>query len=106
MQSIIITGTLLEDAEPGQDKNGLNFTRFTVTCGETGANERAYFTHYKCTCYLKGYDNLKKKDQVTVTGKVTIRISKTKDTNEPYLNINVLVHSISRGYTAEERKKR
>lgn len=106
MQQVTISGTLLEDAETLFDKKGLNYTRFTVTCGETESDGRPVFTHYHCVCYIKGYETLKKKDQVFVSGKQTIKILKTKETNEPYPYISVLVTSISRGYTAKERNKR
>ena len=106
MQVINISGTLLSDSTKCKDRNGRSFTRFTVTCGSEGANGRTVFTHYRCTCYVGGYDFLKKGDQVFVSGRFSPTVTIDKDGNEIITGLNVLVHQITGGYRATERKSR
>lgn len=104
MQQITISGTLLTDAELCKDKNGKNFVRFKVTCGDTDAFGRTEYTHYQCTCYLQNFNKLKKGDQVFVTGKLSAKIS-ADDKGKSYLNLNVMVYQATGGYKIEERSK-
>ena len=104
MEQITISGTLLNNAETKTDKNGRCFTRFTVTCGSVDMHGRTVFTHYRCTCYVSGYENLVAGDQVFLTGRFSAGISTDKE-GKPYANLNVMVHQASGGYRASERKK-
>lgn len=106
MQVVNISGTLLTDSETCKDRNGKTFTRFTVTCGSTGANGRTMYTHYRCTCYIGGYSTLKKGDQVFISGLFSPSVSLDNNGHEVYSSLNVLVHQISGGYRAYERKAR
>ena len=103
MQQITISGTLLSNAESCSDRTGRKYARFKVTCGDTDLQGRVQFTHYHCTCYLPNYDNLKKGDQVFITGKLSARISFDED-GKPYLNLNVMVFQACGGYKCDERK--
>lgn len=103
MQQITISGTLLSGAEQCTDKNGNTYVRFDVTCGESDINGRVEYTHYHCTCYISGFENLKKGDQVFITGKLRAKVSTGKD-GKAYLNLNVMVYQATGGYKIEERK--
>lgn len=103
MQVINISGTLLEDAVKCVDKAGRSYARFTMTCGSTDANGRTYYTHYSCTCYMEGYEKLKKGDQAFVCGKLSAKLS-TDEKGKSYMNLNVLAYQASGGYKYEERK--
>lgn len=103
MEIVTISGTLYTDSSVAKDKNGRQFTRMTVTCGSSDPNGAPVFTHYKCICYLKGYENLKKGDQVFLTGSQKISIWVDQN-GKPWLNIDVMVHHISCGYKGEDKK--
>ena len=103
MQQITISGTLLNDAERCKDRNGNFYVRFDVTCGESDTSGRPEFTHYHCTCYITGFEKLKKGDQVFITGKLRAKLSANAK-GEAYMNLNVMVHQVSGGYKIEERK--
>lgn len=105
MQIITISGTLLNDAEKCVDKNGRKYTRFMMTCGSTDINGRSVFTHYSCTCYIDGYEKLKKGDQAFVCGKFSAKLS-VDDKGTPYMNLNVLAFQASTGYTFKEKSER
>ena len=104
MEQITISGTLLTDAETAKDKNGRTFTRFTVTCGSEDIHGRTQFTHYRCVCYVSGYEKLVKGDQVFVTGKLSAKIG-VDTTGKNYLNLNIMVYQATGGYKASERNK-
>ncbi|MBR1434021.1 MAG: single-stranded DNA-binding protein [Bacteroidales bacterium] len=105
MQQVTISGTLLSDAENCVDKNQRSYIRFTVTCGDNDENGRSIYTHYRCTCYIAGYEKMKKGDQVFVTGKQKIRLGQTAQ-GEPKINIDVMVFQISGGRRADQRNTR
>lgn len=105
MQNINLSGTLLKDAETGTDKNGKTYVRFTITCGWNDQYNRTQYTHYLCTCYIKGYDSLKKGDQVFVNGEQRATIE-YDNSGKAYLNLHVMVFNINRGYRASERAAR
>lgn len=102
MQQITISGTLLADAEQYKDKNGNNFVRLKVTCGETDMNGRTQFTHYLCTSYLEGFNKLKKGDQVFLTGKLSAK-SGIDEKGKPFWSLCVMVYQATGGYKIEER---
>lgn len=102
MQQITISGTLLSDAETCVDKRGKTFVRLKVTCGDTDINERTQYTHYYCTCYMSGFEKLKKGDQVFLTGKLSAKAVLGTD-GKAYLNLNVMVYQASGGYKVVER---
>ena len=105
MQQITISGTLLTDAEKSVDKNNRTFVRFTVSCGWSDQYGRTQYTHYRCVCYVGGYDKMKKGDQVFVTGKLTASIG-YDNAGKSYLNLDVMVYQVSKGYRSEERTSR
>ena len=105
MQQIIISGTLLTDAAKFTDKNGREFTRFTVTCGETDITGKTVYTHYRCTCYLIGYGKMTKGDQVFITGKFLPKLE-TDDKGKYYMALNVMVSNLTGGYRHSERNKK
>lgn len=105
MQQITISGTLFNDAEKCVDKNGRPYVRFVVTCGNDEPEGKREFTHYQCTCYMTGYEAMKKGDQVFVTGKFTAK-ARMDDKGKTYMNLNVMVHQINGGYRANERVKK
>lgn len=104
MEQVTISGTLLSDSTTGKDKNGRDFTRFTVSCGSKEPSGGVVFTHYRCVSYLKGHESLRKGDQVFLTGsqKVSIWVDQN---GKPWINIDVMVYQMTCGYKAEERKK-
>lgn len=104
MEIVTISGTLYDDSSQGRDRNGRDFTRFTVTCGSTDQNGCAVFTHYRCIYYRKGYEKLRKGDQVFLSGsqKVSIWVDQN---GKPWINIDVMVQQLSCGYRADERKR-
>lgn len=104
MQQITLSGTLITDASKQRDKSGRNYIRFTLTCSSVNIYGRTEFTHYRCICYVPGYESMKKGDQVFITGKFSASIGKD-DKGNAYLNLDVMVTSISGGYRAAERKK-
>lgn len=104
MEQITISGTLLTKAETDYDKKGRKYTRFTVTCGSEDIHGRTQFTHYRCICYVGGYEKLVQGDQVFLTGRLSASIG-TDSFGKNYLNLNVMVHQASGGYRASERKK-
>lgn len=104
MQQITISGTLLNDAEQCKDKNGKYYVRFKVTCGDQDINGRVQFTHYHCTCYLPGFEELKKGDQIFVTGKLSAKAGVSNTDGKAYLNLNVMVYQATGGYKQEEKK--
>lgn len=104
MQVINISGTLVSDSEKCKDRNGRSFSRFTVTCGSNDINGRTVFTHYRCICYVGGYDALKKGDQVFVSGRFSPSVSLNNEGREVITSLNVMVHQITGGYRAVERK--
>lgn len=103
MQQITISGTLLSDAVVCTDKNGRQYVRFKVTCGDEDINGRTQFTHYHCTCYPTGFDKLKKGDQVFINGRLSAKIS-ISETGKPYLNLNIMVYQATGGYKMAERE--
>lgn len=104
MQIITISGTLLTNAEKCTDKNGKNYTRFTVTCGGTDVFGRSQYTHYRCTCYVSGYEGMKKGDQIFLSGNLSAKVRIAED-GKSYLNMDVMVYQVSGGYRANERNK-
>ncbi len=104
MEQITLSGTLITDATLQRDKKGRDYTRFILTCGSVNMFGRTEFTHYRCICYINGYENMKKGDQAFLTGKFSATLEKDEKNNY-YMNLNVLVTSISGGYRATERKK-
>ena len=103
MQVITISGTLLDDAVKCVDKNGRSYTRFKMTCGASEPGGRTVFTHYQCTCYIDGYEKLKKGDQAFVCGKFSARLT-TDEKGKQYMNLNVLAFQATGGYKYTERK--
>lgn len=106
MQQITISGTLSSEVERCKDKNGNSYIRFKVVCGDTDINGRSVFTHYHCTCYISGFEDLKKGDQVFITGKLSAKISISAKDGNPYLNLNVMVYQASAGYKQDEKEKK
>ena len=104
MQQIILSGTLIADATEHIDKNGRKHCRFILTCGETDVYGRTVYIHYNCICYKNGYEGMKKGDQVFITGKFLPSLNLDKD-GKAYMNLNVMINTISGGYRANERKK-
>lgn len=104
MLQITISGTLLENAETCVDKNGRTYTRFSVSCGSEDLNGRTQFLHFSCTCYVKGYEYLKKGDQVFLTGKFSAKLNTGND-GKTYMNLYIMVYQAAGGYKANERKK-
>lgn len=102
MQQVTISGTLYRDAEKCIDRNGRKYIRFVVTCGSDEPGGRTEFTHYQCTCYMTGFENMKKGDQVFVTGKFSAR-TRVDDKGKTYMNLNVMVHQINGGYRVSDR---
>lgn len=100
----MISGTLSGDAERCVDKNSRPYIRFTVTCGDADINNRTVYTHYQCTCYMTGYENMKKGDQVFLTGRFSAK-QRTDDKGKTYMNLNVMVYQITGGYRADEKTK-
>lgn len=103
MQQITISGTLLSDAEKCVDKSGKNYSRFTVSCGSTGPDGRVEFTHYRCICYISGYEKFKKGDQAFVTGKLSARL-RVDDKGRTYMNLDIMVYQLTGGYRARDGK--
>lgn len=106
MQQIILSGTLLTDPERCKDKNGKYYTRFTLTCGSNDMFGRTVFTHYRCTCYIGGYERLRKGDQVFLSGKFSPSSSLDRDGKSVITSLNVMVYQISGGYRAQERTEK
>lgn len=104
MQQITLSGTLIADATEHVDKNGRKHCRFLLTCGANDAYGRTVYSHYRCICYVNGYEGMKKGDQVFLTGKFLPSLTVDKD-GKPYMNLDVMVVTISGGYRANERKK-
>lgn len=96
METINISGRLYKDAEQCVDRNGKTYTRIIVTCGASVPDGRSRFTHYRCTCYQRGYENLKKHEQVFITGSLAVTTSKD-DRGSFYVNLDVVVYQIARG---------
>lgn len=105
MQQITISGSLLTDAFTFKDVNNRQYVRFVVSCPNVDKFGRTTFSHYRCTCYILGFQSLKKGDQVFLTGRFTPSIG-TDEKGKTYLNLDVLVLSISGGYKADERKNK
>ena len=84
------------DAEKCIDKSKRNYSRFSVSCGNAGPDGRVEYTHYRCICYLSGFENLKKGDQVFVTGKLSARL-RTDEKGHTYMNLDVMVYQASFG---------
>ena len=103
MQQITLSGALITDAFKLKDKNNKDFLRFTLSCASVDNYGRTVFTHYRCTCYIIGFQGLKKGDQVFITGRFTPSIG-TDDKGKTYMNLDVMVLSIAGGYRANERK--
>ena len=104
MQQVIISGTLLSDAGKFKDKNGREFLRFTVTCGNSEPGGTTSFSHYRCTCYATGYGTLNKGDQVFITGKFFPKLE-TDDKGKAYMILDVMVSTLTNGYKHNERRK-
>lgn len=103
MQQITLSGTLISDASKFKDRNNKEFIKFIVTCGSTDAYGRTIFTHYRCICYVTGYEGMRKGDQVFLTGRFCPSLG-TDESGKNYMNLDVMVISISGGYRASERK--
>lgn len=104
MQQVTISGTLLADAEKCVDTNGRTYSRFTVSCGSKGPGGRTEYTQYRCTCYITGYEDCKKGDQIFLTGKLSAKL-KTDEKGKVHLNLDVMIHFASGGYKYAERKR-
>ena len=104
MQHITISGTLLDDAEKCTDKDGRNYIRFSVSCGDSTPGGRTEFTHYNCTCYIMAYEGMRKGDQVFITGRFSPRLRKD-DKGRSYMNLNIMVHQINGGRKAADKQK-
>lgn len=105
MQKITLSGTLLTDATKQRDIKGREYSRFTLTCGEVNSMGRTVFTHYRCICYIPRYENMKKGDQVFLDGKFSASLEEDEN-GKKYMNLSVIVTSISGGYRASERNKK
>jgi len=103
MQQITLAGALITDALKLKDKNNKEFLRFTLSCASVDNYGRTIFTHYRCTCYILGFQGLKKGDHVIITGRFMPSIG-TDDKGKTYMNLEVMVLSIAGGYRAYERK--
>ena len=103
MQMISISGTLLVDAEKCVGRNGVSYIRFDVTCPDQDAYGRTIYTHYHCTCYINGFDQLRKGDQVFISGKFHAKLS-VDEKGKPYMNLNIMVYQITAGYRKSSRE--
>jgi hypothetical protein len=103
MQQITISGTLVSDVESCTDKNSRPYMRFEVKCADPDITGRVQFTLYHCTCYLSNLENIKRGDQVFLTGKLTAKLTLGRD-GKPYMNLNIMVYQATDGYKIEERK--
>ena len=105
MQQITLSGTLITEAFRQVDKKGRPYIRFTLSCGSIMPGDRVEYTHYKCVCYIGGYDRLEKGDQVFVVGKLQASIQ-YDESQSPSLNLQVMVTNMSGGRRAEDKKKK
>lgn len=69
IQTIILIGHLLTDAEVFTDKNGHDFIRFKLSCRKTTFKGESKFTVYRVCTYQSGFETLKQGDQVYVSDK-------------------------------------
>lgn len=99
MEQITLCGTLVEDARSCQDKAGHPYVRFTVGCGRQDQYGRTIYTNYRCTCYVPGYDKLKKGDQVFITGKLSSYLG-FGENGKPKVNLDVMIYQVAPGYKA------
>jgi len=104
MQQVSISGVLNSDSEQCTDVSGRTYLRFTVRCESRDKLSRKYHTYYTCFCYIGGVKDLKKDDQVFVTGKQSVGIKYDKN-NSPYPYITVMVYQISQGLKANSKTK-
>lgn len=105
MQQITISGTLVSDAQQCVDKRGRKFVRFTLTCGSADVYGKINYNHYQCVCYIPGYEKAKKGDQLFLTGRFTPSVV-LNENKKAELRLDVMVLTISGGYTANERSKK
>lgn len=105
MQRVTLSGTLVTDVFRQLDKNGRQYIRFTLACGTLNTNQRMEYTYYKCVSYIRGYDELKKGDQLFLTGKLQATIGYNED-RSPMLNLLVSVTEMTGGQKEEDKKKK
>ena len=104
IQTVILIGHLLTDAESFTDKNGHDFVRFKMTCRRTTFKGETKFTVYRVCCYIGGYETLKQGDQVFVSGELDISVHIDKE-GKVWLNNEVYAKQISKGSVENSRIK-
>lgn len=99
MQTITISGALIEDAQVKTDKKGYNYIRFKVGCEDLDMSGKKTTTVYRCYSYNLEFSDLKKEDIIFLTGSLTLSLYKENVT------LDVKVQNISRGFVMKEFKK-
>ncbi len=103
MEQITISGVLDNDSEKCIDANNRPYCRFVASCPYEDKFGRTRYRHYNCICYVSGYDNLKKGDQIFLSGKFSAALL-LDEKGKPYMELNIMVYQASDGYKASERK--
>ena len=98
IQTIILLGHLMTDAETFIDKDGHDFIRFKMCCRKTTFKGESKFTVYRVCCYQKGFENMKRGDQVYVSGDLDINVH-IDDKGKVWLNTEVYARQIAKGST-------
>lgn len=70
MQTITITGTVLQDAQSSTDQWGKAFTCILVSCWRKSQIDEPIFTKYRCFVHKKGYEDIRKGDRVCISGEL------------------------------------
>ena len=94
MQQITISGWAPYDSEVCSDNYGRNYKRFVTRCVSYSRTNTRIYTEYSCKCYLSQIDDIKKGDEVFLTGKLALGITQDEKGN-PKLIANVHVNQIA-----------
>ena len=94
MQQITLSGWATRDSELYVDNVGKEYKRFTIRCMSLDRTNRKMYTEYTCYSYLNQLADIKRGDEVFLTGKQSLGITQDEKGNFKPL-ANVVVHQIT-----------
>lgn len=94
MQQITLSGWATVDSEDYVDSIGKKYKRFIVRCMSYDRMSRKIYTDYTCYTYLTQLDDIKKGDDVVLTGKQTLGVTQDEKGN-PKVLASVVIHQIT-----------
>lgn len=94
METIIITGKVLEHCETCKDNNGKEYIRFKVACMAKAGTPAERITIYRCFFYNTKYANLTKGEVVIIIGDLSSNTRIDKDGHQ-WANLDIYVKQLN-----------